>query len=226
MNVLPGSIIIHKTDLEHRRNEENATWGSMSLTHADFGTACKAIMGIEFTGEAFQHVVRPPLNLMSRLLNLHEMVGQIAKASPEILELPEVARALQQELIHLMVRCLCEGQGIKMTSGGLRHDLIVARFEEYLEANPNTPLYLTEICTALGTAERTLRAACEEYLGMGPIRYLFLRRMHLVRRTLLRADNFTTVTRIAADHGFWELGRFSVTYRQLFGETPSATLKR
>jgi AraC-like DNA-binding protein len=92
---------------------------------------------------------------------------------------------------------------------------------------PNKPLYLTEICAAVCTSERTLRVACEEHLGMGPIRFLALRRMHIVRRALLRADDPSiTVTRVVTDHGFWELGRFSVAYRALFGETPSATLHR
>jgi transcriptional regulator GlxA family with amidase domain len=51
--------------------------------------------------------------------------------------------------------------------------------------------------------------------------------MHLVRRALLRADpSNSTVTRIVTDHGFWELGRFSVAYRALFNETPSETLRR
>src|SRR6202045_4475750 len=126
-----------------------------------------------------------------------------------------------------MIRCLTEGAAAGMTTGGRRHDTIVARFEEFLEANPDTPLYLTEICAAIGVAERTLRVACEEHLGMGPIRYLSLRRMHLVRRALLRADpSTTTVTRLATDRGFWELGRFAVAYRALFGEPPSATLQR
>ena len=108
-----------------------------------------------------------------------------------------------------------------------RHYAIVARFEEFLEANPDRPLYLTEICAAIAVAERTLRIACEEHLGMGPIRYLSLRRMHLVRRALLRADPLVaTVTRLATDHGFWELGRFSVAYRGLFGESPSESLRR
>ncbi len=126
-----------------------------------------------------------------------------------------------------MVRCLAEGATVKPTAGSRRHDTIIARFEEFLEANPGRPIYLTEICAAIGVAERTLRASCAEHLGMGPIRYLALRRMHLVRRALLRSDTSkATVTQIVTDHGFWELGRFSVAYHLLFGETPSYTLQR
>jgi AraC-like DNA-binding protein len=62
---------------------------------------------------------------------------------------------------------------------------------------------------------------------MGPIRFLTLRRMHLAHRALLRADpSKSTVTRVITDHGFWQFGRFSVTYRALFGESPSKTLLR
>src|SRR5262249_46321651 len=103
----------------------------------------------------------------------------------------------------------------------------IVRLNEYLEAHPKSPLYLADICTALGASERTLRFACEEHLGLGPIRFLNLRRMHLARQALLEADSKTaTVTGIATDHGFWELGRFSVAYRRVFGETPSETLRR
>jgi AraC-like DNA-binding protein len=227
MGLSPRDIVICNRDVMHQRTEGDCRFGTMSLGTDDFDAACMAITGHEFSEPPSKHLVRPSLDLMSRLLKLHEMVGQIAKTTPAILELPEVARALEQELIHLMIRCLTEGVPSGMTTGGRRHDAIIARFKEFLEANPDQPLYLTEICGAIAVSERTLRVACEEHLGMGPIRYLSLRRMHLVRRALLRADPSTaTVTRLATDHGFWELGRFSVAYRVLFGETPSETLRR
>ena len=62
---------------------------------------------------------------------------------------------------------------------------------------------------------------------MSPKRYLWLRRMHLAQWALRRADPVrTTVTEIATNYGFWELGRFSVVYRLQFGESPSTTLGR
>ena len=62
---------------------------------------------------------------------------------------------------------------------------------------------------------------------MGPIRYLWLRRMHQAHRALIQtAPGTATVTKIATDNGFWELGRFAVEYGALFGEAPSATLRR
>ena len=227
MEVLSGDIIVNNFDEIHQKTEAEFRLGSLSLTTLDLDAACKALTGCEFLGSPLKHVVRPNTALMSRLLMLHEMVGQIATTIPQVLEVPEAARALEQELIHILVRCLTESVSTQMTHSCDRRDRIVARFEEFLEANPNTPLYLPDVCAALGTVERTFRAACEDNLGMGPIRFLALRRMHLVHRALLLADHrSTTVTRVATDHGFWELGRFSVAYNALFGETPAETLRQ
>jgi AraC-like DNA-binding protein len=96
-----------------------------------------------------------------------------------------------------------------------------------IPGNPCRPLYLGQVCAAIGVPERTLRNHCMEHLGMGPAQYLWLRRMDLARRSLaLSVPNATTVTAVANDHGFGELGRFAVEYRKLFGEAPSQTLRR
>jgi AraC-like DNA-binding protein len=163
---------------------------------------------------------------MSRLLKLHKAAGDLAKSAPDLLAHPQVARAIEQTLLHAMITCLAEGTAIEMGPAGRRHLLIIARFEEFLATNYDRPLYLAEICTALGVSERTLRICCHEHLGMGPVRYLWLRRMHLARRALTLANPATmTVSQIATDHGFWELGRFAVEYRTLFGKSPSDALR-
>ncbi|WP_426615735.1 helix-turn-helix domain-containing protein [Bradyrhizobium sp. McL0616] len=222
-----GELIADDFDMQHAITSGHYRLGSVSLTPEDLVAACHVMAGREFDTERSKHFIRPHPLLMDRLLRLHAMTGEIAKNTPALLEVPQVVRALEQQLIHALVRCLTEGAVVTPSKGMLHTETIVARFEEFLEANPNTPLYLAEVCAAVGAAERTLRAACEQHLGLGPIRYLTLRRMHLARRALVRATPSTgTVTQIATDHGFWELGRFSVNYRILFGEAPSVTLKR
>jgi AraC-like DNA-binding protein len=157
----------------------------------------------------------------------HNIAAHLARTAPDILVHPEVARALEQGLVNAMVSCISGGEAAETGSVRHRHAVIMRRLEEVLEANPDRTLYVAELCGAAGASGRTLRACCQEHLGMSPTRYLWLRRMHLARRALRMADPAAaSVTEIATSYGFWELGRFSVAYRSLFGESPSASLRR
>jgi AraC-like DNA-binding protein len=163
---------------------------------------------------------------MNRLLRLHKAAGQLAGTTPDILAHPEVAKAIEQELIGLMVRCLTD-RASERTPPAHERLPVMRRFERVLEASSGKPLHLAELCAAIGVSARTLRHHCMRHLGMSPHRYLLLRRMSLARRALALADpNTRTVTEVATEHGFWELGRFSVAFRKLFGESPSATLRQ
>lgn len=227
VGVMPGEIAFSGVGAFHQRGAADFRHGTMSLKDDDVYAGYKALIGREFAERELKPIIRPSPDLMSRLLKFHRIVGQLAHDTPDLLDVPELVRAIEQQLIHLMIRCFADGVSGDFTAGARRHDAILGRFEDFLAANPDRPLYLTDICAGIGVAERTLRAACEEHLGMGPIRYLTLRRMHLVRRALLAADaSETNVTRVVTDHGFWELGRFSGAYRTLFGESPSETLRR
>jgi AraC-like DNA-binding protein len=227
IDVAPGEIVFADTDTVSRRSFASCDWGSMSLTLADLAMAGRALVGRELTRPSAMCVTRPAPALMTHLLTLHAGAAELAETAPEKLAHPQVARSLEQGLTRAMVRCLAEGTPVKIRAATCRHSAVMARFEELLEANMYESLYVAEICAAIGVTARMLRVCCHEYLGMGPVRYLWLRRMHLARRALLLADSMTaTVTGIATGHGFWELGRFSVEYRALFGESPSTTLQR
>lgn len=227
LEVGPNDLLVYGNDVLHQRSQRRLQYGAISVPVNDFPALCRTIVGREFLEEPSTSIIRPDRPLMSRLMRLHKLVGQLAHDSPDILLLPEVLRALEEQLVHVLIRCLADGASIETEIGHLRHNAIVNRFEDFLAANPDRPLYLTEICAAIAVAERTLRACCEVHLGMGPMRFLNLRRMHLVHAALLRASALErTVTSVVTDHGFWELGRFSVAYRALFGESPSETLRR
>jgi AraC-like DNA-binding protein len=106
------------------------------------------------------------------------------------------------------------------------HHEIIRRFFRFAEAQSIGPINMQVVSASMGVSGRTLRSACQEMLGVSPTQYLLLRRMRMVRRALQQGDPKTTrVTEIATMFGFWELGRFSVRYRQIFGESPSATLR-
>jgi len=228
MNVSFGEIVaVSAGSTHHHRSWGPCHWATMSLTQEDLADVGHALVGRDLSAPTSTRPLRPAPPLMARLLKLHAAAGQLAEAAPHVLAHPEVAQSLEQALVHAMIVCLTDDASFEMRSCTRQHATILTRFEEFLAENQDRPLYLGEICTAIGVMERTLRRCCHEHLGMGPLLYLCLRRMHLTRRALISAvPETTTVATVAMDHGFWELGRFSGEYKALFGELPSASLHR
>jgi len=228
LDLSPGDMIVHGSSAEfHRQSSGPSSFASISLSSDDFASVSHALVGRELTVSPITHLIRPPHARMSRLSVLHQAIGELVRTDPERLAHPEPARALEEALLHAILTCLTEGIVTETSRHGVRHSRVMSRLEEFLARKQHEPVYLAELCAATGASERTLRASCHEHLGMGPMRYLWLRRMHSAHRALVRADPaIITVTEVATNHGFWELGRFAVEYRKLFGETPSASLRR
>lgn len=203
-----------------------SSWGSMSLP-LEAWTNLSIVAGSDLFEEQAGAILDPSAADITRLQRLHQSTARLAQQAPELIANADVARGIEQSLIHAMTLCF-QFAGDKDFGCSLRNRSQVMRaFKHFLEECDDTPIYVPELCTKLRIAERTLRTICQEYFGMGPKKYLFLRRMHLARRTLRSSDAETTsVTEVAMRFGFWELGRFSVAYRDLFGELPSVTLRQ
>jgi AraC family ethanolamine operon transcriptional activator len=116
-------------------------------------------------------------------------------------------------------------QALGSRRGQAHSHALTTRLLELLKVEPDSPLDLGRLCAELGTSDRTLRRTFRRLLGVSPARYLRMRRLHQARDAL-RATASGTVTQIAVAVGFSDLGRFARDYRDLFGELPSATLKR
>lgn len=98
---------------------------------------------------------------------------------------------------------------------------------EYVHAHVAEPLTVARIAVPAGLSVRSTHEGFQRILGVTPMHYVRDLRLGRVRDDLLAADPAdTTVAMVARRWGFVNLGRFSATYRQRFGEFPRDTLRR
>jgi AraC family ethanolamine operon transcriptional activator len=103
---------------------------------------------------------------------------------------------------------------------------IVERAEAYARAHLDSQVPLSRLCRVVGVSERALRNAFYGVRGMSPKRCMLADRLQGVRRALSDTGSRpNTVTSVATDYGFYQLGRFAAIYKETFGEAPSETLR-
>jgi len=101
------------------------------------------------------------------------------------------------------------------------------RAVEHIRQAELTRLSLPSLSAAAGVSPRTLEYAFQEQLGLSPLGFVRMLRLHGLRRALLAGRlGVSTVTDVAHHLGFTQLGRLAQAYCQAFGEHPSATLSR
>lgn len=119
----------------------------------------------------------------------------------------------------LLAKAIGEG-GCPLRSG---HERIARQAMSYLREHKDSVVGTMELCMALGISERWLREAFLRVYGVTAAKLLRLRRLHQARVALMSAD--TTVTAVASSLDFYDFGRFAQSYKELFGEPPSSTLR-
>jgi hypothetical protein len=141
---------------------------------------------------------------IDRLRRLLQSAGYLAAEAPGVLMSSEIARGLDNSIVEAAIACALPPDEARTLVAPRQHARIIREFAALVEQNEEGSLYLPEVCIALRVSGRTFRQCA-----------------------LLRAKpGEDTVTGIATRFGFWELGRFSVAYHDLFGEPPMATLRR
>jgi len=224
----PGEIMLHsRAERFHQRTAGPCSWGLIGLVAAQFERYSETVTGKRLTAPAAGRVLWPAARHSGRLVRLFTQACRLAQTRPKILGHPEVARGLEQGIIHALMTCL---QTNRTTPSGLakqHHQRILIRFEDVLAERLGELLRISELCALIGVNERTLRSCCAEFLGISPSRYVLLRRLKQARTALRNADRATvSIGEIARACGFIELGRFTRAYQIVFGETPLTTLRR
>lgn len=225
--MLPGELMLHVpgTEILHRCTSRNGIL-SLVTSPAHLSAAAMALTGRPID-IASDRIVRPPAAARERFLSLAERAGQMMQTTARAPPGEEAARSFTEAMTRAMVGCLAGSRSQSRPVSAGPRVRTMAELISAPEGDFDHTRHLTDLCRALGVSGRILRQYCQEFLGMSPYRFLTLRRLHLARRALLHADPaITNVTALAAEFGFWELGRFAVTYRRAFGESPSVTLRR
>ncbi|MGF6528823.1 AraC-like DNA-binding protein [Variovorax sp. PvP013] len=102
----------------------------------------------------------------------------------------------------------------------------VRRAIEFMHANLLRPLRLEDIALASQTSARSLQMAFRQFRNTTPMDYLRRLRLDGARNELIHCPPGTSVADVAYRWGFAHHGMFASRYAKLFGESPSATLRR
>lgn len=102
----------------------------------------------------------------------------------------------------------------------------VRQARDYLHAHAAEPVSFSDLASRLGVSLRSLQMAFQRELGCSPRDYLVACRLELARARLTAGGDRATVTQIALECGFTDMGAFARKYRETFGERPSETLQR
>ena len=102
---------------------------------------------------------------------------------------------------------------------------LVAQLCDYMRANLNAGLTLTDLEAFSGLSARSLQLAFKKQLGCTPMQWLTEQKLHAIRAKLANAEPCESVTSLAGAY-FPNQGDFARYYHRLFGELPSQTLGR
>lgn len=161
-------------------------------------------------------------DLVQTWLAWHQNVAR----NPEVLANPVVAAEFEEHILEVLPLPL--KRPVAGHEGRLAYRFRIARqAETILRQHESRPVTMGDLCQRLGVNARTLRQGFLECYGTSPKRYHRLLRLNAVYRVCRQAPrDRTRISDVAHELGFSELGRLSVEYRQLFGESPSQTLTR
>jgi hypothetical protein len=156
----------------HQRTTGASEWAFISVAPEYLAKYGKAIA--DHIPAPIGQVLRPPAFTAARLRRLHAKACRLAATKTDIIAHREVARALEQDLLHALVNCLTADNANHAVITR-HHTNIMVRFEEVLDAHSDQQLSLPKLCAAIGVSDRVLRICCAEMVGMSPSQYNRLR---------------------------------------------------
>jgi len=159
-------------------------------------------------------------SLRRRMQHLYRLVS----ASPSLANHPALYQELNHNLPEQLILLLNSPIDIPEPISKLRRKALL-KAGEYIEDSMGN-VSIEDLCRCLGVSWRTLDYAFRDHAGVSPKTYLQAYRLNRVQQELKSNVNGMKISDIAQNWGFWHLSKFASDYCGLFGELPSATMKR
>jgi transcriptional regulator GlxA family with amidase domain len=150
-------------------------------------------------------------------------------ANPRIAQNPFIAGTAQRYLAASMLATYPNTALLEPTIED-RHDstpVLLRRAIAFIEDSAHTDITVVDIAKAVYVTPRALQYMFRKHRDCTPMEYVRRVRLHYAHLDLVAGNRFTTtVGDIARRWGFGHLGRFAVSYREAYGESPHITLRR
>lgn len=220
----PGDVLVTPAESEH----ENRYYGGGSVIiasilsddiNSSFGSEGALSDPAAWRRSHFKGNAYTVQNVIPRL---HSLVARLGETTLNA----EAAEFWKRAVIEAMTASIVNGMSSER-DGPLPSALkIVRQIEDFMDERGAVPVHVSEICSQLHVSRRTLHRVFHEVLGIGPVAFLRHRRLCAVHTVLRAPEEIRTISDIALQHGFQNLGRFASYYHQLFSEYPSDTRQR
>ena len=96
---------------------------------------------------------------------------------------------------------------------------------DFIREHAAEPVRLSQLASDLNLPMRTLQDNFRRVFGVSPREWLLECRLERARQRLILPDRPMSVSAVAYECGFGDLGDFSGKYRKKYGESPSVTLR-
>ena len=158
-----------------------------------------------------------------RLFALHRRFQKLARAESDH-DGGRACRVLESEIASWCAERILDNKGCQPLSP--RNQMRMDQIIDWIDRHLADPISMDQLSEISGIRSRGLNKICKAAIGMAPMEFVQSRRLMAAHQRLRKGAGDILVSRVALDCGFMHLGRFALSYRRAFGETPSETLEK
>lgn len=182
-------------------------------------------------GRSITHpvVFEPHMTIDDQVGAWWQLVGHvhtILNQPSSLFDLPDVWNSFQESIITGLLHSQPHNYSTELEHVRLNRPAYLLNLEHFMREHVGQDLTLEDLEQVTGLTRERLYKDFRHSYNSTPMSYFRDLRFQEVRQRLLIAPANASVSSVALDCGFSQLGRFAREYQDRFGELPSATLRK